>query len=48
MFIMYLSLMIPSKLISLFPITLNNISDKNSSTVVLIKTVVLIAELEKI
>ena len=45
---MYLPLMIPSKLISLSPITPNNISDKNSSIVVLMKIVVSIAELEKI
>ena len=40
--------MIPLKLIFLSPITPNNISDKNSSIVVLTKTAVLIAELEKI
>ena len=48
MSIMYSSLMIPLKLISLSPITPNNISDKNSSIIVSIKIVVLIAELEKI
>ena len=48
MSIMYLPFMIPLKLISLSPIIPNNILDKNSSIVVLMKIVVLMTELEKI